>query len=189
MGVPHSGWKTVERPGWFGESRPQIVKGYDDKYGKGNWRIRHKLGPFVLDFNQAVRLYELCYEMDFLNPDRRYIWNDLIKNARDVWTELPSDVQSGTDYSKQLFSAHHYEDIAIRRILQNYGLEFKGDELIRIRADSDDLVGKALSSIHVPFIYPDYIEGPLDNEFHWWDRHKNSLEIFWHRNKIIQVRK
>jgi hypothetical protein len=189
MAIPTSEWKTIARIGWFGERRDEIIAEYNEAYGHENWRIRHKLGPRTLNFNEAVGLYELSYEMDFNHPDRRYIWNDLIKKAKDVWTELWSDPESGTDYSIQLAPAAHYEDIAIRRILDKYNLKFQGEEMVRIRADADDLTGKVLSSIHVPFIYPDYIEDSLSDEMPWWDRHKGSLECFWHLNKILQVKK
>ncbi len=187
--IPTSDWKTVGRPGWFGEDRDRLLIEYDSKYGKNNWRIRHILGPRILDFNQAVNLYELSYEVDFMHPDRRYIWNDLIKQGRDVWTEQSSDIESGTDYSIQKAPAAHYEDIAIRRIFRKHGINFKGDKLIRIRADSEDTLGKILSSIHVPFIFPKYIEAPLDDTFPWWDRHKGSVECFWHLNKVLQVKR
>ncbi len=188
MGIPTSEWRIVGRPGWFGEARDEKIAEYNNKYGEGNWRLRHKLGPRVLDFDQAVKLYELSYELDFHHPDRRYLWNDLINMASDVWTEQESDVESGIDYAVQLAPAAHYEDVAIRRILETNRLKFKGDRLVRIRADSEDTVGKVLSSIHIPFVYPNYIEGSLDDKMPWWDRHKGSLECFWHLNKVLQVR-
>jgi len=189
MTIPTSKWETIGRPGWFGEDRDRILLAYDQRYGLGNWRIRHQLGPRILDFKEAVQLYELSYEIDFNHPDRRYIWNNLIKKAKEIWTEQLTDINSGTDYSIQLAPAAHYEDIAIRRILNKYHLNFKGGELVRIRADSDDLVGKVLSSIHIPFVYPDYIENSINDKMLWWDRHKGSLECFWHLNKILQVKK
>ncbi|MDD5133033.1 MAG: hypothetical protein PHD81_03125 [Candidatus Nanoarchaeia archaeon] len=182
-------WKTIGRPGWFGESRDEFIKKQDHLYGQGNWRIRHKLGPRTLDFNEAVQLYELSYELDFNHPDRRYIWNELVRTAEDVWTEQLTDLKSGIDYSIQLAPAAHYEDISIRRILDKNHLKFKGDKLIRIRADSEDLIGKILSSIHIPFIYPGYIESSINDKMPWWDRHKGSLECFWHLNKILQVKR
>ncbi|MBR9705677.1 hypothetical protein GOV14_01455 [Candidatus Pacearchaeota archaeon] len=182
-------WKTVERPGWYGENRVEKLAEYDEKYGSENWRIRHRLGPYILDFKKSVGLYEMCYERDFMHPDRKYLWRHLIHKASDVWTELESDIDSKTDYSIQKAPAVHYEDIAIRRIFQKYNVKFKGDELIRIRADSEDLAGIALSSVHIPFVYPEYIEAPVNNKFPWWDRHKGSLECFWHLNKVLQVRK
>ncbi|MBN2052768.1 hypothetical protein JW756_04660 [Candidatus Woesearchaeota archaeon] len=189
MATPTSEWETIKRPGWFGEGRDNILSGYDRQYGPSNWRIRHILGPRILDFNESVQLYELSYELDFNHPDRRYIWNNLITRAKDVWTEQLTDINSGMDYSIQKAPAAHYEDIAIRRIMDKYGKKFKGEELIRVRADSEDLVGKVLSSIHIPFIYPDYIESPPDDKIYWWNRHKGSLECFWHFNKVLQVKK
>lgn len=184
--IPPQEWKTVERPGWYGEATAERLAGYDQKYGQGNWRIRHRLGTRLLDFAEATRVYEMCYEAHFLYPHTRYLWTDMFRRAREVWTELESDVESGLDYSIQKAPAPHYEDIAIRTIMQRYGKSFQGDKLLRIRADSDDVTGVALSSIHVPFLWPEFIEPYPKVE--WWNRHKGSLEHFWHANKELQVR-
>lgn len=180
-------WKTIGRPGWFGEERDKIISSYDTEYGPDGWRVMHQLGPYTLDLRAALHLYELSYETHFLHPENRYIWKDLMKQAKNVWTEEPPDIMSGTDYSIQNAKAAHYEDIAIRRILQKHDKAFEGDRLIRVRADSEDLVGIVLSSIHIPFIFPKYIEKPLEGTY-WWNRHKGSLEDFWQTNKILQVR-
>jgi hypothetical protein len=186
--IKPSEWTTVGKPGWFGEAKNDMLKGYDEKYGEGNWRIRHQFGLRALDFSEAVKLYEICYELHFLNPDTRYLWIDLMKRAADVWTEEERDVESGMDYSIQKAKAPHYEDVAIRIILDRYGKSFKGDRLIRIRADSPDTVGVALSSIHIPFAFPQHMEAPIE-KIAWWTRYKDSLEYFWHCNKILQVKK
>ncbi len=181
-----SDWKTIARPGWYGEAKEERLAGYDREYGLGNWRIRHRLGPRLLNLPEALRLYELCYEMHFVNPDTRFLWVKLFEQASEVWTELESDVKSGLDYSIQLAPAPHYEDVSIRIIMKLYEKKFSGDHLIRIRADSTDIIGIALSSIHIPFIWPEFIE-PV-SEVAWWNRHKGSLEHFWHANKELQVR-
>lgn len=182
-----SQWETVARPGWFGEKRDELVREFNEKYGDGNWRIRHILGPRILGFDEAVHLYELSYELHFLNPHTRFLWMNLVKVAEDVWTEEESDVLSGTDYRIQTARASHYEDMAVRRILQRHGLTFTGKQLVRIRADSQDAVGIALSSIHVPFVFPQFIES--GSEAHWWNRHPGSVEHFWHSNKMLQQKK
>jgi len=187
MEVRKSEWKTIARPGWFGEAKSEKLAAFNREYGEGNWRIRHQLGPRLLDFTEAVRLYELCYELHFLNPHNRYLWTNLFRIASEVWTEEEKDIESGLDYSIQQAKAPHYEDVAIRIIMQRYGQSFKGNRPIRIRADSPDAVGIALSSIHVPFIFPEFIEAPFV-EILWWNRHKGSLEEFWHTNKVLQVR-
>ncbi|MFA6593850.1 MAG: hypothetical protein WCT16_01200 [Candidatus Buchananbacteria bacterium] len=182
-----SEWKTVVKPGWFGEAKNDILAGYDREYGVDNWRIRHRLGPRLLNLPEALRLYELCYELHFLNPDTRYLWTKLFEQASEVWTELESDVKSGLDYSVQLAPAPHYEDVAIRIIMKLYGKKFSGDHLIRIRADSIDTIGIALSSIHIPFIFPQFIESD-SHGVQWWNRHRGSLEHFWHANKELQIK-
>ena len=185
--LPKKEWETVDRPGWFGVDRERILKSYDEKYGAENWRIRHQLGPRVMDLPESLRLYEMSYELHFLHPDTRHLWTSLFREASEVWTEEESDVQSGRDYSIQLSPAVHYEDMSIRIIMDKYGKEFKGDKLIRIRADSEDPIGVALSSIHIPFPFPQYLEASFPQIF-WWNRHKGSLEEFWHTNKVLQRR-
>jgi len=185
--ISESKWVTVEKPGWFGEAKEAKLAAYDERYGKGNWRIRHRLGPRLLDFKEALRLYELCYELHFLNPNTRFLWNKLFEQASEVWTELESDIDSRLDYFTQKAKAPHYEDIAIRIIMQRYKRVFQGNHLIRIRADSPDPIGIALSSIHIPFIWPEFIEPALDKDVYWWNRHKGSLEHYWHANKELQV--
>jgi hypothetical protein len=187
MNLQKSDWKTVERPGWYGEAKDDMLRGYDEKYGAGKWRIRHRLGPRLLDFEEAVRIYELCYELHFLNPHTRYLWTELFKTAKEVWTEEKSDIDSGLDYSIQKAKAPHYEDVSIRIIMQKYHKQFTGNELVRIRADSEDVIGVGLSSIHIPFIFPNFIEPPV-HEVYWWNRHEGSLELFWHSNKVLQIR-
>lgn len=186
MVEPQSGWKTVERPGWFGTRRAEIIQSYNERFGEGNWRVRHQLGPRTIGQDEALSIYELCYRLHFLHPDTRHLWLALFREASEVWTEEVTDVDSGLDYSIQKSPAVHYEDMAIRRIMKEYGHEFRGNKLIRIRADSDNPIGVALSSIHVPFCFPQYFEAPFP-EIVWWNRHKGSLEYFWHTNKILQV--
>lgn len=181
-----SDWKTIARPGWYGEAKEERLAGYDREYGPGNWRIRHRLGTRLLDFPEAVKIYELCYELHFLNPNTRYLWLQLFQQASEIWVELESDVDSGTDYYIQQAPAPHYEDMAVRIIMKRYGRVFAGDHLIRIRGDSPEVLGLAFSSIHIPFIWPEFIE-PV-SEVAWWNRHKGSLEHFWHANKELQVR-
>lgn len=181
-----SKWITIERPGWFGEAKADILREYDEKYGAGQWRIRHQLGPRLLDLEESLRIYELCYELHFLNPHTRYLWTNLFQIAKEVWTEGESDVESGMNYAIQKAKAPHYEDVSIRIIMNKYHQQFKGEKLIRIRADGKDVVGIALSSIHVPFIFPEFIEHHF-TETLWWNRHKGSLEHFWHDNKVLQI--
>jgi hypothetical protein len=184
-----SDWVTMKRPGWFGEVKDEMLRGYDEEYGAGNWRIRHQLGPRLLGLEEALRIYELCYELHFLNPHTRYLWTNLFQIARDVWTEEESDIESGVDYAIQKAKAPHYEDVSIRIIMQKYQQQFKGDKMIRIRADSKEVVGVALSSIHIPFIFPKFMQPTFSfPETLWWNRHEGSLEYFWHSNKILQVR-
>jgi len=181
--IPHKGFKVTDiRPGLFGEKKKKKVRDYNDLYGLDNWKVCWKYDSRILDLDSALKLYEMSYSLHFMS--NRIIWNDLIKRARNVWVEEESDMESGLDYSIQEAEANHYEDIAIRRVLGYWGRTFKGEDLVRVRGDSDLLCGKLLSSQYVPFIAPAYIEEPrLDG---WWKI--NSVEDFWQSNKILLVK-
>jgi len=175
-------WKYAERPGLAGEQKEQKIEAYNEKYGEGNWRIMWKVDTRTINLDKALELYETSYLLHFYS--NRVIWGDLTKNASEVWVEEEIDVESGIDYSIQRSKANHYEDIAIRRILNNQNIKFRGSELLQIRGDSDYLSGRLLSSMRVPFCLPELIEEP--REYGWWKR--NSVEDFWQSNKILQVK-
>lgn len=40
-------WRDIERPGYFGRRRDQIMLGYDAKYGAGNWRLAWFMPGYV----------------------------------------------------------------------------------------------------------------------------------------------
>jgi hypothetical protein len=40
-------WRSIERPGYFGRRRDQIMLGYDAKYGAGNWRLAWVMPGFL----------------------------------------------------------------------------------------------------------------------------------------------
>ena len=182
--VPFKGFRVTEvRPGLFGVEREKRISEYNEQYGADNWEIGWKFDSRILNLDSALRLYEMSYHISFLG--NRIVWDDLIKKAEEIWVEDKSDVDSGYDYAMQKAPAAHYEDIAIRRVLQANGKKFKGEELVRVRGDSDCLCGRLLSSMYVPFVAPSYIEElRLDG---WWK--KNTVEDFWQSNKIILVKK
>ncbi len=65
-----SDWIDVDRPGYFGKKRDEILEGYDKKYGKNGWRLVWKIGDIDLDFLGVCAIYEDSY-FEFLkkNPE------------------------------------------------------------------------------------------------------------------------
>lgn len=175
-------WKTIGRPGVFGFEKEEIFKKYDSLYGKDNWRIRHIYLDQELDFLDTCNLFEISYYLDSIN--RPELWNDLRKNAKEVYDISPADLISGKDYSIQKSLGTHIQDIAIRNVFFYRRWEFEGDKLVQIRSCAEPF-GKLLTPGRVPFHESKNIYSP--HLFGWWDI--NSVEDFYQSNKVLQVKK
>lgn len=188
-------WKDIERPGYFGRKRDDIIESLDKIYGTCNWRITWKWLGKDRDYSFACNLYEDAYYRHSF--DREDIWKDLSNQACEVYDHEESDVNSGFNYNAQRGKATHLQDIAVRRVVARRGWGFQGKELIQIRSHRS-YFGNLLSPGKVPFHLPQHIipglsEDLVDrisddrNSFHvWWD--KNSVEDFYQSNKYLQKR-
>ncbi len=174
-------WKTVERPGYFGKKKDEIHGQYDEKYGKGNWRIAWTFSEVKIPFELACLIYEDSYYHDSFNREK--LWKELAKTAREVYDLEEADIASSFDYKTQNGSATHLQDIAARRVVSRRGWKFQGDELVRTRGHKS-YWGDILSPGKVPFHLPNQIVEPHIEG--WWD--KNSVEDFYQSNKIVQVK-
>lgn len=174
-------WKTVGRPGFFGKDKDKKHAKLDVDYGKGNWRIAWKWNKSIITRDLAYQLYEDGYYADSFN--RKDVWEELVKTAKDVWDLEKKDIESKLDYHIQKGIATHLQDIAVRRVVQRRGMKFQGNELVRIRKH-DEYWGNLFSPGRIPFHLSDLIESPhLES---WWDY--NSIEDFYQSNKILQIK-
>lgn len=175
-------WKTVERPSFFGKKRDSKTAEYDEKYGKGNWRIMWKIHDKVYDFNIAIQLYEDAYFVYMHNNPS--ILNQICHEASEVYDNAETNVESGFDYNKQENDSNHYQDISVRRVIWRLGKTFEGKNLVQIRHNSMSTVGQMLSPGRVPFHLQKYVEKPVKRG--WWE--PKTVEEFWQSNKVLQVR-
>mgnify|MGYP001584899331 CR=1 FL=1 len=179
-------WKTVERPGYLGKKRNEVYGLWDHIYGEGNRRIAYQWGNYIVPKDLAIQIYEDGY-YEFLknNPDTLE-W--LISSASDVYDTAPSNVEAKFDYSHQETLNTHLHDTAIRRSLVRLGKWFRGDHLIHVRWK--DTEGFRLSPGIVSFHLPERIIREEIKDYGgkgiWW--YPNTIEDFYQRNKILQVK-
>lgn len=179
-------WKPTERPGSFGSKRDDQFKEWDERYGKGNWKIAYKVGDEFLNFENACKMYEDAY-YEFLRANSG-ITKMLIEQAWNVFDDEETNVDSDFDYSQQETKRTHIQDIAIRNALKRMGIRFKGNELIQIRHEQGDHpLSLLLSPGAVPFHKPDLIEPPLESVKKPWYK-KNSIEDWYQRAKYLMIR-
>ena len=176
------GWKTFERPGFFGSKKQEKIDSYNQMFGDNNWRLVWSWLDDFVDFDIACQLYEDGYYNDSFKREK--IWEELIKTASNVYDHEESNILSGFDYNFQEGNSTHLQDISIRRVVLRRGWKFQGDELIQIRSHSD-YFGKNLSPGRVPFHMPEHIIEPHLKK--WWD--KDSIEDFYQSNKYLQILK
>ncbi|MHA1450143.1 MAG: peptidyl-tRNA hydrolase, partial [Candidatus Hodarchaeales archaeon] len=150
-------WFTVARPGSGDRNIEEFLERSNQLYGAGNWR--------VIFMEKNIELVK-----------------SLTESASDIYDTTESDVKSGTDYHKQESQVYHFQDIAIRRVLQKMNVSFKGSGIAKL-AGKDSPAGQ-LSAKKIPFHKPEQIIRPKIKGR--WS--KNSIEDFWQCNKLLQVK-
>jgi len=175
-------WKTIGRVGFFGKKRDKLHKEFDEQYGIGKWRLTWNVNGMLYPFEHAILLYEDAYYRYFLKDPS--VIHRLTERAGNVYDNAESNINSGYDYSIQETDSNHYQDIAVRRCVLRWGLQFQGYKLVQIRHDSEDIVGALLSPGYIEFHRPNLILEPHLKG--WWE--DNSVECFWQSNKTLQSR-
>lgn len=106
-------WKTIDRPGYFGKKRDELVRGWNSQFGECSWRIAWQWGNQFIEKPEALQIYEDGY-YEFLksNPD---VLDWLVKTASDVYDTAPTNVKAGFSYKHQETQNNHLHDVAIRR--------------------------------------------------------------------------
>jgi hypothetical protein len=179
-------WTTTERPGYLGKKRDAVQQQWNDKYGEGNWRIAYQWGTQAVDKRMGIQIYEDGYVDHFKRNPEDLEWITAL--ASDVYDTAPSNVASGLDYDRQETPNNHIHDIAIRRAVLRSGTWFQGNRLVHVRwTDSEGFrLNPGIVLFHKPeLILPGNIQD-YGGKGLWWDA--NSIEDFYQRNKILQVR-
>ena len=148
------GWKTVDRPGYFGEKRDELWAGLDMKYGgPRGWRIAWEWGGLILERPEALQLYEDGYYEHFKTKPELLEW--LVKGFSNVFDTAPSNVKAGFSYDIQETPNNHLHDVAIRRAVLRRGEIFRGTKLLEVRPVDGE--GWVLSPCKIPFHLPHMI--------------------------------
>ena len=189
-------WETIDRPGYFGEKRNELQEGFDNQYGKGNWRIAWEFGKIVVPRSEALQLYEDGYYENFKAKPELLEW--LVSNFSNVFDTAPSNVEAGFSYDIQETASNHLHDVAIRKAVFRRGVWFSGDRLLEVRSYNAE--GWKLSPCNIPFHLPKMIyqgQTKYKGEVRdlaanppWWITKgvKNSVEEFYQQNKLLQVK-
>lgn len=183
-------WKTVERPGYLGKKRDEVEVNWNQRFGKGNWKIAYEFGGLVVPREMGIELYEEGYYHFLLGNPNVLDW--LVTTASDVFDTAPTNVEARFSYSQQETPNNHVHDVAIRRALLKTGNWFAGDHLVHVRGPKTE--GSRLAPYMVPFHMPEFISDKsikdYGNKGSWWDELgvSKSVEAFYQKNKVLQAR-
>ena len=180
-------WKTIERPGYFAKKREELHDRWINKWGIDNWRIAYEWGDLVIPRREAIQVYEDGYYEFFKTNPETLEW--LVNTALDIYDTAPSNVEARFSYNKQETPNNHVHDVAVRRAVMRLGKWFKGDHLMHVRGEKTE--GAVISPGVVPFHLPDMIVKAEVKDYggkgFWWE--PNSVEDFYQRNKVLQIRR
>ena len=172
--------KLIERPGYLGRKKLERHKEWDEKFGAENWNFVWRFGDNFTDFLGACQIYEDAYFQDSFK--REGLWELIFKNAKNVFDNTETNINSETDYEIQEAYSTHLQDIAVRRVGIRRGWKFEGNKLIQIRGPKSE--GYALMPGIVPFHLPNLIGQP--NIAPSWADSK-SVEAFYQNNRWLSV--
>ncbi|MFH1377110.1 MAG: hypothetical protein ABIH25_05745 [Candidatus Woesearchaeota archaeon] len=172
-------YRTSRRIGYVGKRKKAAIREFNEKYGKGNWRIAWQWEDKTIEREEALSHYEDAYLYFFESNPEELEW--LINTASDIYDISPNDVNSGLDYSKNQRGATHIQDITIRRVVNRLGKNFDGNRLLQVRRGGEaERYNPGIVKFHKPeMIIQPRIRG-------WWK--PNTIEDFWQSNKILQVK-
>ncbi|MBR9706496.1 hypothetical protein GOV14_05655 [Candidatus Pacearchaeota archaeon] len=179
-------WETIERPGYLGKKRDEVVSQWDKKFGENNWRIAYQWGDLIIPRKEALQIYEDGYYEFFKRCSGTLDW--LIDNASDIYDTEESNIKSKFNYEIQETENNHIHDIAIRRAVLRNGVWFKGDHLMHVRwKDTEGYrINPGIVAFHLPhMIVPGEIKDYGQSTI-WWK--KDTIEDFYQRNKLLQIK-
>ncbi|MBT3397695.1 hypothetical protein HOA55_03085 [archaeon] len=179
------GWETIERPGYLGKKRDEVVSNWNEQFGKNNWRLTYQWNNEIVSREFAIQLYEDGY-CEFFKKNLDILeW--LVSSYSDVYDTATSNVKSKFDYTRQETPNKHIHDIAVRKSVARLGKEFQGEDLLHIRWLGSD--GMMLNPGVVPFHMPELIVPGEVKDYGgkgtWW--YEKTIEDFYQRNKVLQV--
>ncbi len=137
-------WQTLARPGYFGKRKADILAGYEQEFGKDNWRLAWIVQGSIFDLERILMLYEDGY-YHYLKQ-RTDLLDTLVAEAADVYEDAPSNVQCGLDYTAQESNINHFQDISLRRVVARLGCSFEGSHARNARAQRTTLTGRSTLS-------------------------------------------
>lgn len=176
-------FSVINRVGRIGRSRLKMIDRNNALYGEGNWSFAFIYQGRLITQQEALQLYEDSYSRKLaVSPD---LVRRMVFEASEVYDFSIENINSGLDYNLQEGPETHIQDIAVRRVLAQKGVQLKGGKPLQIRGLNSDL--HELNPGLVPFVDPDAVlDKPRIYQATWIE--PGSVEDFWQNNRVLIVK-
>src|SRR3989338_6037391 len=172
-------WVAIQGELGYVGFKTGITQELDARFGHDGWYRAWMLNGQVITQTDILGEYEEAYFKFLRDNSSTLDW--LTSTATEAYDIDPTNVQSGTNWSKQECGAVHYQDIAIRRALKRLNRRFEGDHLVQVRGRESE--GYRLNPGQVPYHRPDMILPRAEKT--WWL--PDSVEALYQNNKVLLV--
>lgn len=145
--------------GDLGKNRKKFIAKITKKAGEGNWFWVYRSDKTLISWALGLQLYEDAYYMFFRNN------LDVLKEVAsyyDVYVYNKLDLESGLKYKAQNQDGEHYEDVAVRRCMIRFGVNFRGR-----KKKSYLIPGSSLDHGSVPFHLPHLLRSSRATAKEW----------------------
>lgn len=137
--------------GDLGKERDNFLGKVTRTVGKGNWYWAFNVKKKFYSWEFGFQLYEdAIWQYLRSNP---VLLQSLVRDNVDVFQINRFDIEAGLSYKIQTQNTDHYNDIAIRRCLVRFGINFQGKDLF-------DLKSTSYCHSKIPFHLPHLINKP-----------------------------
>lgn len=188
-------WTTIDKPCYFGKSREEQEKVWDEKYGKGNWRLAWETPQdTVLTFDGIIQEYIEGYveyfrqhpnEAKLITDNYSYAYDKEIVTKKEAFN--PHALYQKPGKANQF---HHAAlNITLEKVLE---IPFKGKEPIKVRAGKPGTPVEEWPSGwkwhpgRIPCVHPEMINN-MTCPNQWWE--KGSIEDLYQSDKVLQIKK
>jgi hypothetical protein len=187
-------WRIVERPGYLGGKKDQKEAEWNEKYGKGNWRLDWVTAQGDrLTYDRIIEIYTEGYAEYFRQHMDEAKWiTDNFAYGYDL--DLVSKEMSFDPYAlwQKPGYRNQFHQVAFNHALEfTLGLPFKGRVPIQVRdvkgnvPEDQKPLGWKWNPGAIPCPYPEMIPN-THFEGQWWP--KGSIEDLYQSAKVLEVR-
>jgi adenine/guanine phosphoribosyltransferase-like PRPP-binding protein len=188
-------WKTVVRPGRFGNNRDKFFQAWNDEYGANNWRLAWELTDGrVLNWDEIFEQFIIAYTDYFQkHPDEAQFICDTYSYTYDRDETSYDSAFNRYALLDMPGVPNQFHHVAMNiALVEKLGYSFRGHEAIKVRAgrpglpESEWPKGYRWQPGVIPYPYPELIITQNLGSDNWIL--PDSIEALYQSTKVLQIK-